>query len=527
MSEQEDGYQVTEVTSGAEEEEVLDYEGEGADADMADAQDPVELGAEASGKTLWSSQWLPQYRTSSTDVPVRYSSFPGILFALKNAKASAKSARANWISLRRAGEPLLRTLRAKLRFKEEMVGRVQAESNAHALSARLFEHELEGLKSKVKDLTRDLKDQTDIAVAFQGDCLRLEEELGEYRESVQRLRTEVGALSKENEDLRGQVEDYRGKADASTSRVLASALAKPPLFDGKGLLQAKGAQQVEDWIIQVQRYTNSLKLSEADAVSVAANSLRDEAARAWATSEVLMQANNQPLTLEAVKKCLLSRFTPAATIFQTRKQLFSLQLGKFPGKTLTTFVQEYDRLSALIPDLAPVEKIHHFIAGIERGAPSLVQRCCIDPVTSALFTEYSRLRGATLNAAVHTDFQQAIGAAAAADADKTAKRLDSAAGGKKPRLNSGTYSSKAAAGASTGNGAGSSGVANSAAGRSAGTASGAQQDGKSWCPFRPDKIRRFCASKSLCLRCYKTGHQKNDCKAATPATGDPPGFQSA
>jgi hypothetical protein len=280
MSEQEDGYQVTEVTSGAEEEEVLDYEGEGADADMADAQDPVELGAEASG------------------------------------------------------EPLLRTLRAKLRFKEEMVGRVQAESNAHALSARLFEHELEGLKSKVKDLTRDLKDQTDIAVAFQGDCLRLEEELGEYRESVQRLRTEVGALSKENEDLRGQVEDYR-------------------------------------------------------------------------------------------------------------------------------------------------------------------------------------------------DFQQAIGAAAAADADKTAKRLDSAAGGKKPRLNSGTYSSKAAAGASTGNGAGSSGVANSAAGRSAGTASGAQQDGKSWCPFRPDKIRRFCASKSLCLRCYKTGHQKNDCKAATPATGDPPGFQSA
>lgn len=366
MSELEDGYQVTEVTAGAEEEELLDYEGEGADADMADAPDPVELGAEASGKKLWRSRWLPQYhRTSSTDVPVRYSSFPGILSALKNAKFNAKSARADWISSRRAGEPVVRTLRAKLRFKEEMVGRVQAESNAHALSARLFEHELEGLKIKVKDLTRDLKDQTDIAVAFQGDCLRLEEELGEYRESVQRLRTEVGTLSKENEDLRGQVEDYRGKADASTSRVLASALAKPPLFDGKGLLQAKGAQQVEDWIIQVQRYTTSLKLSEADAVSVAANSLRDEAARAWATSEVLMQANNQPLTLEAVKKCLLSRFTPAATIFQTRKQLFSLQLGKFPGKTLTTFVQEYDRLAALIPDLAPVEKIHHFIAGIE------------------------------------------------------------------------------------------------------------------------------------------------------------------
>jgi len=303
--------------------------------------------------------------------------------------------------------------------------------------------------------------------------------------------------------------------------VLAAALSKPPYFDGKGLLQTKGAQQVEDWVNQVQRYTSSLKLDNADAVSVAASLLRDEAARAWGSTEVVMQASNEPLTLDAVKKCLLSRFTPAATVFKTRKQLHSLQLGKGACKTLPQYVQEYDRIAALIPDLGGAEKLHFFVEGIEKGSPDLVQRCCIDPTTSALFTDYSRLRAATLNAAVHAECLGVMGAAMANHKDRTAKWDNNPAGSKKPKLRD-SYSSKAAAGAS-GSGSGGNGAGSSGAG---GNGAGAHQGDKAKCPFRTPEQRNFCAVKGLCLRCYQQGHKKDDCSAASPVPKgtDPPGM---
>eukprot|EP00775_Hariotina_reticulata_P015076 gene15076-biopygen1066 len=412
--------------------------------------------------------------------------------------------------------------RAELALLREQRDRIQAESNGHAISAKMFSRELDSCRTENAQLRQDVTNFKAIAEGYEQDTLRYQEELAKANERVDGLSRENALLVQEKGMLHEKLEFAEGKAQSNSSaRVLAAALSKPPTFDGKGLLQTKGAQQVEDWVNMVQRYTNSLKLDDADAVAVAvaASLLRDEAARAWSSTEVVMQASNEPLTLDALKKCLLTRFTPAATVFKTRKQLHSLQLGKGACKTLPQYVQEYDRIAALIPDLGDAEKLHHFVEGIERGAPDLVQRCCIDPTTSALFTDYSRLRAATLNAAVHAECLGSASGALDRYKEKTAKWDSNPAGSKKPKLKD-SYSSKAAAGAS-GSGAGSSGAGSSGAG---GNGAGGQKQGKPRCPLRTPEQRDFCTSKGLCMRCYQRGHMRNECPAAESASGNPPGM---
>eukprot|EP00775_Hariotina_reticulata_P000820 gene820-biopygen1611 len=428
---------VTEQLYGSEideEEERLNVENEeDADANMADAGEDLEE-VEAAGKQIWQRLWQAKYR--SAEPAVSYTPFVRLSAELADRKAKFLTLREKWRSLRTAaGASLERRLKAKLAFKEEQLGRVQAESQGHALNARLAYRKLADREAEVEQLRQDVADHKAIIEGYEQDSAHYIEDLAKANERVESLGRENATLVEEKAALQEKLESSEGKAQSHNSaRVLAAALSKPPYFDGKGLLQTRGAQQVEDWVHQVQRYTGNLKLYAADAVSVAASLLRDEAARAWSATEVVMQANNETLTLDAVKKCLLSRFTPAATVFKTRKQLHSLQLGKGSCKSVPQYVQEFDRIAALIPDLGIAEKLHHFVEGIEKGSPDLVQRCCIDPTTSALFTDYSRLRAATLNAAVHTECLGVMSAAYANHKERIAKWDNNPASSKKPKL---------------------------------------------------------------------------------------------
>jgi len=66
--------------------------------------------------------------------------------------------------------------------------------------------------------------------------------------------------------------------------------------------------------------------------------------------------------------------------------MFSLQkLGKFPCKTCLHMLQEYDRLVALIPDLAMSKKNSPFIKLAFSEVPPTHRQGLVDLVTNALF----------------------------------------------------------------------------------------------------------------------------------------------
>ena len=135
-----------------------------------------------------------------------------------------------------------------------------------------------------------------------------------------------------------------------------------------------------------------------------------------------------------------------------------------------------------------------------------------------MFTEYSRLRAATLNAAVHTEFQDGV-IALLPGGDKGSRTQQHQPASKKARFADHSSSSKAAAGAS----AADRGASSTGAGSGQGAGSGKHGD----CPYRTKQQVEHCRVNGLCLRCYKSGHRKDQCKADKAATGDPPGMKNS
>jgi hypothetical protein len=122
------------------------------------------------------------------------------------------------------------------------------------------------------------------------------------------------------QELQEQVQVLSGKA-------LPSALARPETFDGKDRLTGKAmqGQEVVQWTTTVKRYCQALKLSESQHVSVAVSLLRGAAAQAGTSAEAVLLGNNTEITLDHVHKCLLKRFTPAATAHTVRTALAPLK----------------------------------------------------------------------------------------------------------------------------------------------------------------------------------------------------------
>jgi hypothetical protein len=282
-------------------------------------------------------------------------------------------------------------------------------------------------------------------------------------------------------------------------------MAKPAVFSGKGLLAAKGGQQVEDWFRQVQHFVHALRFPQHEAVSVAVSLLSDEAARAWANHvRERLSGDVDRAVLADVKTAMLLRFAPAATTHTSRMTLDNMVLGKGGLRALAAHVSEFDRVCALIPDLGEAEKKHRFVASISKNHAHLVRVCCQDPLTSALFETYERMRTAALNAAAHSaEFVGGVGIAQ----EELAKR-DSGRGGWKhtgqKRSNSETEPAAGAAGPSKRPGSGS----------GSGSQSGSGQRGKR--PHRDALIYDYCKTKGVCMRCFQGGHITEDCDPSNP-----------
>lgn len=418
------------------------------------------------------------------------------------------------LSLTRCAPDSARAVRLRAKLEAERAERLNAESMAFKATNQLLSIKNDELNAEVVRLREQLasKDQN-----IQDLCGTIDNLSGAQDE----LQRKLDASRAENADLVREVTALKENAASHRGKVLAGAMAKPPNFDGKGLLASRSGQQVDDWIGLVQRYAAGLQLSSSETVVVAASFLREDAARAWSSHEAFLQASNMEVGLTEMRECLLKRFTPAATVLQARMQLSALTLGKGAAKSLAAYVTEFDRLCALVPDLSEGDKTYKFYEGIKRGSMShLVEKCCMDPVTSTMFTAYARMRTAALNAAVHSaEFQAEVAGAV----ERLAQR-ESGAAFKKQRRNS--DSSGGAARAAAG-GASSSGAAGGSQGRaSTSKAGGSKAANKSDRPNRTHAVFQFCKENGLCLRCYGK-HVERDCNHAENqvAQGLPPGMK--
>lgn len=343
------------------------------------------------------------------------------------------------------------------------------------------------------------------------EAAHLHEQLGEKDRVIEEQAGEITGLQSSVANLHQEVQELKGKEALFDRKSLASALSKPPQFDGKGILLAQGGQQVEEWAVQVERYCTSLHFSDSDTVAVAASLLRGDAARAWTAEEAVLQGNNQPLTLVALKQCLLKRFTPAATVHQARMRLDGLQLSKGKGG-LARFVADFDAVCTLIPDLSEAEKRHRFVTGISALNPDLARAICTDPVNSELFTDYVRMRRSALNfASVSAEFASKT----QANLVELGAGLSSLPSSKRHKGNAwvasggsaGAGSSKGGSGGAGSGGAGSSKGGSSGAGSSK-AAAAAGNGGK-----QNDPVFAFCIAHGLCRNCFGKGHRQHECKS--------------
>lgn len=315
------------------------------------------------------------------------------------------------------------------------------------------------------------------------------------------------------------LDGYKAKDAANTGKLLASAMAKPPLFDGKGLLmRQKAGLQVDDWCSQVHRYCQGVGLSSSAEVAVAASHLRDDAARAWTAEEAVLLGSGQPITLSHVRQCLLKRFTPAATAHTARKELDALVLnGNDSTKGLAAYVTEFERLCALIPDLESGEKKHRFQSGIARRSVALARQCCTDPLTSAMYTDYVRMRETALHiastSAEYLSTVEEAGRKLAQHASDGYQRF------KRPRSGAGPAAAGPSAATMEAAGSPAAGSSRAAAGGGSGGAAGGSSSGYK---RREDGVFQFCRQAGLCANCYGKFHGG---KCSQPrAKGLPPGY---
>lgn len=379
--------------------------------------------------------------------------------------------------------------------------------------------------TKFEGLQNSYKQEKDLREAYEYDAKRLGEENAGLLAQIAQKDESIAALSRTIGEQQQRITDLTAQMGTVKGRVIATAMGKPDSFDGKGLLAAKGGQQVEDWFLTVQRYVNNLSLQGSDAVGVAASMLKGEAARAWSAHEAMMQAENREISLTDIKLCLLQRFTPASTAWQARMDLDALLLGSRGCRTLAQYVTEFERLCSLIPDLEPGERKHRFRTGIQRaGNQQLFRQCCMDPVTSAPFETYDRMRAATLNASLHfAEFITEVDVARTklALSQSGGQRRHSDGGGSKQQQGSkghpGAGSSKAGGGSGGKEAAGGGSKGSAGSGSSKGALAGKKR------PYRSEAVYKYCKGKGMCLICYGK-HMQDTCTAQRAAEGDPPGF---
>lgn len=383
----------------------------------------------------------------------------------------------------------------KLRLRRSELKNIRVLSDIATSRINQLEEERELINARMDDLEAEDTSKDDMIKQLELERDALEGRLTTCRE-------ELAACNAELVELRAQKEALAGK-------TLATALHKPPIFDGKNLLgNNKSGQQVDDWIRTVQRYTKAIKLNDADTVSMAASLLREEASRAWLAREALLQGQNKEVTLEEIRDCLFKRFTPAATVATARSMLDKLRQDK-QYRSIAAYVAEFDRICSLIPDLGAADKIHRFISGLHR---SVAMKISIDPITNQRYTDYERMRTAALHSAAHdADY-----------VDQLADLVDKRPNFKKHKGNrhggGGSSSSSGRNPAGGGNGGGA-----AAAAGGGGAAAGGGNGGNPNHSERTPLVRKFCKERGLCMRCYQKGHLSKECTAEA-ASGFPPGF---
>lgn len=418
----------------------------------------------------------------------------------------------------RAGRKLL------VRYLREKNGRLSSEVSAHAATNKQLESQVAEYKRRLRNLDTVHEGLNKEREQLVGNVDELAQALRLNEDRVRNLQAELASALQRISEQDGEMESLRGEREI---RALASALAKPPAFTGKGLLASKGGQQVEDWFSQVEHYVGALGFSQQRAVSVAVSLLQDEAARAWAGHvRVQLGGDVHRAVLADVKTAMLLRFAPAATNHTSRMELDNVVLGKGGLRALAAHVAEFDRVCALISDLGEAEKRHRFVMSIQKQQPHLVQRCCQDPLTSALYDSYDRMRTASLNAAAHA--AEFVG-----HVEKASTQLaqrDSERNWKRPRTGN----------AGAGGGAGSSAGGNAGAGSSGGNRnSGNTGRGQAVAggdgmhhgnngasrPHRSKAVFEYCRDKGRCLRCYEKGHKDDTCEnPMQPRDALPPGY---
>lgn len=401
---------------------------------------------------------------------------------------------------------------AKLRALLELT-RTQLESKTHQCEAAMAQNRV--YAAKYEGLERSYQQEKALREAHQQDSERVQGELAATKGELEQAQGAVSTLTSLVGQQQEQINGLKAEVGTYKGRVIASAVVKPDTFDGKGLLAAKGGQQVEDWFLSVQRYVNTLNLKGSDAVGIAATLLRGEAARAWSAHEAIMQASNKEISLQDVKMCMMQRFTPASTAWQARMDLDALQLGSKGCKTLAQYVTEFDRLCSLVPDLEPGEQKHRFRSGIQKaGNQQLFRQCCMDPTTSAPFDSYERMRAATLNCSLHA----AEFAAHVSEAQTTLVLNQS----KKRRFSDGGGHGSGGGKQQQQGGASSSGGGSSKQQQGGGGNDGGHKP-KPKRPSRPTDVFAYCVKYKMCARCYGH-HHSDDCTAEKSAQGKPPGF---
>lgn len=378
---------------------------------------------------------------------------------------------------------------------------LKAQRGEHATLAAIAAKDLRAAHKTMKELREAL-------AARDEEQKNLFETNRQLNEDKAQLEGRMASLTAEAADWSTKYQEQLQKAAGLQGKTLASALAKPPEFSGKGLLgKARSGQQVEDWVRTVQRYATALKLNDYDTVSVAASLLREEAARAWLATEGLMQASNQEITLADVRECLVKRFTPAATVASARGMLDShKQAGQF--KDMASYVAEFDRICSLIPDLGLADKIHRFIVGLD---PRVVLQVSIDPLTGVRHTNYERMRTAALNCAAETldDARQIL---------SNPKNHPS----KRPK-----HQHQQGNGGSGGGGGGGGGGNKQQQPQQQAKkgAAGSNGGNKQFKAQRTPAVVAFCKANNLCMNCYtkNAGHTGKECPNP-PASGFPQGF---
>ena len=492
--------------------------------------DNESLDTESPGETWWKEEFLPALRKGpkvTAHQVMRLHLTAGMRLQRElSLKEKLKSAVPN--------RTVAESLRTKLTLQREVIGRLEAERNA-AMEAN--KHLAQRLEAKA----REANNAQSLAESWQADAERIREQLNECQEEKDKLETQYDAVRSAMASGEQERSLAVARSEALAGRLLVSAMAKPPIFDGKGLIVAKGSQQVEDWIRMVRRYTKGLPLSPEDAVKIATSLLQGEAARAWDAHEEDLKFRGVPVTLEEVQTCLLQRFTPAATVFQARVALDNIQLLKDSCKTLGAYVTEFDRLTSLIPNIGMEEKIHRFIMGIKKAnvSSTLVQQCCMDPTTGAAFESFSRMRAATLSAAVHSAELITTSLEVLTSGQD---RIDTDFPGKK-RMRSQHHDSRGRSPAGRGNGSGSSngngGRGHGGHGGRGGSAGAGRRsnsrgrdraldaNGAGSSTFRSSAVVEACKKQGRCIKCYEHGHTKPQCTATEYATTMPKPLKDA